>query len=371
MILDVNSPLSGGSLNRAKPWESYNPDYFKQVFGVIEAFKSFPNTLGFFSGNEVINEDSTYKAPAYVRAVQRDMKDYISKNVDRSIPVGYSAADVRDILVDTANYFMCDLKNSTSSRSDFFGLNSYSWCGDSTYSKSGYDVLTDQFSNASLPVFFSEYGCNDVQPRIFTEVQALYGQQMTQAFSGGLVYEYTQEKNDYGLIKVNDNNTVTLLIDYANLQDEYEKLDMKRIKSSNDTQTSVKPTKCSSSLITSSKFLNTFDLPSRLPKIQDMIDNGLSKANKGKLVKVSSTSIPQTVYNHKGEKVSGMKLNVLSNDKTNAPGENKSGDSSGSSGSSGSSSDDKDNKGKDSAGTKATGSMFLGVLSVVLATMVL
>lgn len=294
-----------------------------------------------------------------VQAVQRDMKDYISKHVDRAIPVGYSAADIRKILKDTANYFMCDLKNSTNSNSDFFGLNSYSWCGDSSYKKAGYDVLTKQFTDASLPVFFSEYGCNEVTPRIFTEVQALYGEDMTQAFSGGLVYEYTQEKNNYGLVKLNGNDTATLLIDYANLQKQFEKLDMDRIESANSTQTSVKPVKCSDDLISAKEFAHSFDVPKRLPKIQKMIDDGLAKANKGKLVDVSSTSVPQTIYDHNGNEVKGLKLNAVGNDKSNAPGANKSG---GGSGGSGDGDDD-----KESAATKTTGSMFVAVLSVALA----
>lgn len=82
------------------------------------------------------------------------MKDYIAKNLDRSIPVGYSAADIRPILMDTLNYFMC--ADDANSQSDFFGLNSYSWCGNSSYTKSGYDVLTKDFADASIPVFFSE-----------------------------------------------------------------------------------------------------------------------------------------------------------------------------------------------------------------------
>lgn len=296
------------------------------------------------------------------------MKDYIAKHADRPIPVGYSAADIRKILKDTANYFMCDLKNSTESRSDFFGLNSYSWCGDSSYKKAGYDELTKDFSDASLPVFFSEYGCNDVQPRSFTEVQALYGKDMTQAFSGGLVYEYTQEKNDYGLVKLNDNNTATLLIDYANLQKQYEKLDMDRIESGNSTQTSVKPEKCSADLISSKNFAFSFDIPKRLPKIQKMIDDGLSKANKGKLVDVSSKEISQTIYDHNGNEVKGVKLNALDNDKSNAPGANKSGGSSGGSGGSGGGDDDED---KENAAPKTTGSMMAGVLSVLLAAFLL
>jgi hypothetical protein len=360
MILDVNSPLYGGYLDRTDPESTYNDVYFQQVFGVVEAFKNFPNTLAFFAGNEVINEQSVEHVPTYVRAIQRDMKDYIAKNLNRSIPVGYSAADIRPILMDTLNYFMC--ADDANSQSDFFGLNSYSWCGNSSYTKSGYDVLTEDFADASIPVFFSEYGCNEVQPRYFTEVEALYGQEMTQSFSGGLVYEYTQEENDYGLVQINDNSTVTLLVDYDNLMAQYKKLDMSRIQASNTTQTSAKAPKCDSSLITNSTFTDSFDLPKRPSKVQNMIDNGLSDANTGKLVEVKSTDITQKIYNANGQEITGIKLNILASGESNTPGAHSSGSTSGSSGSgsSGSSS----SSGSDKKGAAGTISVpFVGLLS--------
>ena len=62
-------------------------------------------------------------------------------------------------------------------------------CGsESSFETAEYDVLVEMFSNASIPVFFSEYGCNDPSPRVFDEVEALYSPQMT-VMSGGLVYE--------------------------------------------------------------------------------------------------------------------------------------------------------------------------------------
>lgn len=67
MILDVNSPLYPGYIDRTAPWETYNKDYYTQVFGIIEAFKDYPNTLAFFAGNEVINEDSVKQVPQYIR----------------------------------------------------------------------------------------------------------------------------------------------------------------------------------------------------------------------------------------------------------------------------------------------------------------
>jgi hypothetical protein len=160
MILDVNSPLSGESLNRAEPWTSYYKEYLERIFGVVENFKNFPNTLAFFSANEVMNDLKTAEFnPMYIRAVQRDLKSYIAKHVDRPIPVGYSAADVREILEDTWAYMQCDNddgKASAKSNSDFFGLNSYSWCGgDATFQSAGYEDLVKMFKDSAIPVFVS------------------------------------------------------------------------------------------------------------------------------------------------------------------------------------------------------------------------
>jgi hypothetical protein len=53
-------------------------------------------------------------------------------------------------------------------------------------------------------VFFAEYGCNEPSPRVFTEVEALYGSEMTPVFSGGIVYMYHQEANNYGKLPLLD-----------------------------------------------------------------------------------------------------------------------------------------------------------------------
>ena len=68
MIIDVNSPLPGESINRAEPWTSYNSQYLTRVFGIIENFKDFPNTLAFFAANEVMNDLKTAEFnPQYIR----------------------------------------------------------------------------------------------------------------------------------------------------------------------------------------------------------------------------------------------------------------------------------------------------------------
>jgi hypothetical protein len=95
-----------------------------------------------------------------------------------------------DILVDTSNYLQCTTTGDASdpSRVDLFALNSYSWCGDSSYTTSSYNDLVSDFSNTTVPVFFSEYGCNVPAPRVFTEVPVIYGPLMTPVLSGGVVY---------------------------------------------------------------------------------------------------------------------------------------------------------------------------------------
>ena len=333
MILDVNSPLPNQSLNRGAPWESYTSTYLNRTFAVVEAFKNFDNTLGFFSGNEVINQDSVVQVPSYLRAVTRDIKDYIAKNVNRTIPVGYSAADVRELLGDTWSYLGCNLANSTSSKIDFFGLNSYSWCGNSSFEMSTYNQLIAQFGNTTIPVFFSEYGCNKPSPRIFTEVPVLYGPQMTGVMSGGLVYEWDQGVNNYGLVNVDNNGTTEFLQDYLTLQSQYNTLDIKALMTSNSTATSLQPPTCDQSLITTQGFDDGFDIPARPAGVDDMINNGISSKPTGNLVALSSTTVSQAVYNVSGQQISNLKLNVLPQDQSNTPGSNDSG-SSGSSSSS-------------------------------------
>jgi hypothetical protein len=60
-LILVNTPQN--SINRADPANSYNAIYLQHVFATIDAFKSYTNTLGFFSGNEVVNDANTTGVP--------------------------------------------------------------------------------------------------------------------------------------------------------------------------------------------------------------------------------------------------------------------------------------------------------------------
>jgi 1,3-beta-glucanosyltransferase GAS5 len=211
LALDVNTPKY--SLNRAEPEVSYNKVYLQSIFATIDVFQKYDNTLLFFSGNEVINDDATTSDAPFVKAVTRDMKSYINSRGYRKIPVGYSAADVESNRYEMAAYMNC---GDDAVRSDFFAFNDYSWCDPSSFTTSGWDQKVQKFKDYSIPIFLSEYGCN-TNTRKFEEVASLYSDQMTSVYSGGLVYEYSEEGSKFGLVELSG-SSVKELSDFSALK---------------------------------------------------------------------------------------------------------------------------------------------------------
>ncbi|KAJ5167774.1 1-3-beta-glucanosyltransferase gel1 [Penicillium canariense] len=216
LVLDVNTPKY--SLNRADPHPSYNDVYLQYVFATVDKFARYENTLAFFSGNEVINDGPSSKAAPYVKAVTRDIRSYLSEQKLRKVPVGYSAADIDTNRLEMAEYMNCGTDDE---RSDFFAFNDYSWCDPSSFTTSGWDQKVKNFTGYGLPLFLSEYGCN-TNTRKFEEVSALYSTKMTGVYSGGLVYEYSEEGSKYGLVEISG-DTVSNLKDYDALKAAFDK----------------------------------------------------------------------------------------------------------------------------------------------------
>lgn len=206
------------------------------------------------------------------------------------------------------------------SRSDFFGLNSYSWCGASaTYESSGYNQLVAMFNDSAIPVFFSEYGCNlpAGQARLFNEVQALYGPNMI-ALSGGLVYEYSEEPDNYGLVVISSNGTINILQDFINLKNQYDKLNINLLENTAAASGSTNPPACSSNLISNSSFSSNFSIPATPPGGSDLINNGISNPPSGKIISPGSLTVTYNVYNVTGQLIPN--LSVKSANSANTPG---------------------------------------------------
>ncbi|KHN97231.1 beta-1,3-glucanosyltransferase [Metarhizium album ARSEF 1941] len=210
VIIDIGVP--GKSINRDDP--HWDIDLYEHFTAVIDTMSQYDNVIGFIAGNEVSNSKNNTEASAYVKAAIRDMRAYIKNNkkITRQLFVGVAANHDPDILEPLVQYFACD------DGTDFFGINVYSWCGKSSIRQSGYDQLSKLFENYTVPVMFAEYGCNTVgggANRFFHETTALYSEDMTRVFSGGFVYMYHQEANDYGLVEVSNGKATKLKAFYA------------------------------------------------------------------------------------------------------------------------------------------------------------
>ncbi|KAG4306134.1 hypothetical protein PORY_000122 [Pneumocystis oryctolagi] len=219
LFLDVNTALI--SLWSVNTRLSYTDEYLQNIFATIDAFKNYNNLIGFFAGNEVVASVHHTDALPWIKAVVRDMKRYIYHHSKRKIYVGYSATDLNNRLP-TALYLNCGKENT---RVDFYAINLYSWCSPSTFFTSGYSQRVADFSSYTVPIFFSEYGCNRVVPRPFDEVQYIFSDMMSSVFSGGLVYQWTEEDGNpnYGLVRI-QNGSAIKRADYFNLKHQYQNL---------------------------------------------------------------------------------------------------------------------------------------------------
>ncbi|KAK0121443.1 hypothetical protein ONS95_009737 [Cadophora gregata] len=219
LALDANTPdFSLNRQNNQTLFQSYNENYLQSIFATIDAFQKYSNLLLIINGNEVINERNNTIAAPYIKALQRDMKAYISARKYRNIPVGYAAADVAENVDQQLAYFDC---GPDGVRGDFFALNDYSWCDPNTFTGAGWDKKVERYTGYGAPIFMAEFGCI-TNRRDWNEVAALYSSNMTSVYSGGLAYEYTTEANGFGLVSTTNGN-VAPNADFTRLEAAYKK----------------------------------------------------------------------------------------------------------------------------------------------------
>lgn len=138
------------------------------------------------------------------------------------------------------------------------------------------------------------------------------------SLSGGLVYEYSEEPDDFGLVVIASNGTINLLQDYVNLQGQYDKLNLKLLENTGGASSSSNPPACSSSLISNSSFSSNFTIPATPSGGSDLIANGISNPPSGQIITVSDLSVSFPVYGVNGQVMSGLAVRSVSS--ANTPG---------------------------------------------------
>lgn len=131
---------------------------------------------------------------------------------------------------------------------------------------------------------------------------AIYSDQMTGVFSGGLAYEFTEEPNNYGLVDVNG-TTATVLNDYVALQTQYNTVTVTEGTVAAVTRMTTCPAANSYANLNGTNVLP--DTPGA-----DLIKNGISSSlySAGKLIVPSSWSTTYTIVDQNGNTVTNKAI---------------------------------------------------------------
>jgi hypothetical protein len=198
----------------------------------------------------------------------------------------------------------------------------------------------------------------------------LYGEEMMATMSGGVVYEWTQEENNYGLVELSDSGDITLMENYDNLQTQLSLLDFTQLEGQPGRNRPVNPPTCEASLIQNTTFPTNFTIPATPSGAARLIEDGLENPNQGKLVTITALRVEQKVEDSSGAAVSGLAVTPVEDDQVNAPTRTGNGGPSsarGSSGSGGSASPTSSETGAASVMNVGTaGGVVFGVLGLLM-----
>ncbi|KAJ6039031.1 CAZyme family GH72 [Penicillium canescens] len=197
-------------------------DVFEQYAAVLDSMAGYSNLLGLLVGDETISGYTSVDLAPYLKAAARDMKAYTAARQYRPItlPIGYATSAEYTYMQALGEYLVCG--GNSDDAVDFYSVNGYQWCGNSSISDSGYDTLTSKVEGLSVPVFFSEDGCN-MAPRLFGDQSAIFESNMSRIWSGAIIYEWREEASNYGLVSytTSEVSTPTTLADYNALKSQW------------------------------------------------------------------------------------------------------------------------------------------------------
>lgn len=233
IYVEVGAVTSSTAIHSDNP--QYTAAFLKRIKSVADAFAKYDNVLYFSISNEAINPDNGktpgYAIPSIVKAGARDLRAYMAQKGYRNVPIGCAERDAPDYTIQAAAAYMCGAANE---RLDILGYNCYRWAGgDLQGHLNAYYQLCQLFmfngATPVIPVIMTEFGANTIQPRPFDDVPYLFGNKdvvsngnhvnMANLFSGGYVFRYEEDGNEFGL--VDKDGKPTTWGGYANLQREY------------------------------------------------------------------------------------------------------------------------------------------------------
>ncbi|KAK7917275.1 hypothetical protein PG985_010883 [Apiospora marii] len=186
----------------------------------IDAFARYDNVLAFAVGADRISYSQYGRAAPFVKAAVSDIKAFLDGRGYRRIPIAYSDQDTgydgefnHYMKNTTTDYLTC---SGNTESIDLFGINLLSACGDYT------SYVFDQFAESEIPIIISEVVCTEEgENRNFSEVQTFLSTNYSDVFSGAMVYDWTNDTVDWGLVEYNDADFVgepELLPAYTRLQ---------------------------------------------------------------------------------------------------------------------------------------------------------
>ena len=274
----------------------------------------------------------------------RDAKEYIARNADRKVPVGYdidlyyadlNASEWKSTLYGLGAYTQCIINNDTSdlSRPDFSGFWDFHWCPgngtrfgtngtfDQQWYSSGWQAYAFDFGATSVPTIFSLYGCiNEYTPegRDFHDVSALYNPAyMATTFSGGILNQWTPVTPDdsaSALVYLDSEGNAELKKDYDTFSSVLHQFNLQdsRAGSPPISATSCAIIPCSSTYLSqalSASFDSDWALPTAPPGVQDLILYG-NNGTTGRLVPVTQTDVTHTVQDVSGSTLTGLSITI-------------------------------------------------------------